>query len=110
VKDYERKTGLGLELVVTFLQIPEHKKPTEFLSSDFDGERKLNLLTGSSSVGHSRYSGRHAMGSRAIAISSGYLIIAAVGCLTLRVSANDAEQIVRIWERYSDENGSAHLI
>jgi hypothetical protein len=30
VKDYEGKIGLGSELVVTFLQIREHKKPTEF--------------------------------------------------------------------------------
>ncbi len=45
------------------------------------------------------------MKSEAIALCSGYLRLAAVGCPTLRVPVNDAEQIVRIWERYRDENG-----
>jgi hypothetical protein len=43
--------------------------------------------------------------SETIALSSGYLRLAAVGCPTLRVPVNDAEQIVRVWERYRDENG-----
>jgi hypothetical protein len=45
------------------------------------------------------------MQSEAIAIRSGHLRLAAVGCPTLRVLVNDAEQIVRIWEHYRDKNG-----
>lgn len=45
------------------------------------------------------------MKSKAIALRSGYLRLAAVGCPTLHVPVNDAEQIVRIWENYRDENG-----
>ena len=35
----------------------------------------------------------------------GCLKLAAEGCPTLHVPVNNAEQIVRIWERYRDENG-----
>ncbi len=45
------------------------------------------------------------MESEAIAMRGGHLRLVAVGCPTLRVPVNDAEQIVRIWERYRDENG-----
>jgi hypothetical protein len=45
------------------------------------------------------------MESEAIAMRGGHLRLAAVGCPTLRVPVNDAEQIVRVWERYRDENG-----
>jgi hypothetical protein len=45
------------------------------------------------------------MQSEAIAIRSGHLRLAAVGCPTLHVPVNDAEQIVRIWEHYRDKNG-----
>jgi hypothetical protein len=45
------------------------------------------------------------MESQAIAIRSGYLKLTAVGCPTLHVPVNDADQILRIWERYRDENG-----
>ena len=45
------------------------------------------------------------MDSEAIAIRGGYLKLSAVGCPTLHVLVNDAEQIVRTWERYRDENG-----
>lgn len=45
------------------------------------------------------------MESKAIILRTGVLRLAAVGCPTLDVPVNDAEQIVRIWEHYRDENG-----
>jgi hypothetical protein len=45
------------------------------------------------------------METRTIAVRGGHLRLAALGCPTLDVPVSDAEQIVRIWERYRDEYG-----